>query len=114
MIKYAISIRQPFVELILRKKKKREFRSKQTHIRGRVYLYASLKPAPWPDEWGRAGKRPGELPTGAIVGTVEIVDCQWDSRAGEWAYLLERPKRLSRPRQVTNQPQPRFWLPKFT
>lgn len=43
----AISIRQPFVELILRGLKKREYRSKPTNIRERVYLYASLKPARW-------------------------------------------------------------------
>lgn len=38
----AISIRQPYVEDILRGKKKYEYRSRPTQIRGRVYLYASL------------------------------------------------------------------------
>lgn len=40
----AISIRQPYVEMILRGVKKVEYRSQVTHIRERVYLYASLKP----------------------------------------------------------------------
>lgn len=40
----AISIRQPFDELILRGKKKIEYRSISTNIRERVFLYASRKP----------------------------------------------------------------------
>ena len=38
----AISIRQPFVEMILRGNKTIEYRSRKTNIRERVYLYASL------------------------------------------------------------------------
>ncbi len=38
----AISIRQPWVELIFGGEKQAEYRSRPTHIRGRVYLYASL------------------------------------------------------------------------
>ena len=38
----AISIRQPFVEMILRGTKKIEYRSRKTNIRECVYLYASL------------------------------------------------------------------------
>ncbi|MBI4768802.1 MAG: ASCH domain-containing protein [Deltaproteobacteria bacterium] len=37
----AISIRQPWVELILLGKKKAEYRSRPTKIRERVYIYAS-------------------------------------------------------------------------
>lgn len=40
----AISIKQPFVEEILQGLKVYEYRSRPTKIRGRVYLYASLKP----------------------------------------------------------------------
>jgi ASCH domain len=40
-LKRALSIRQPFVEMILIGKKTAEFRSKKTHKRERVYLYAS-------------------------------------------------------------------------
>lgn len=40
----AISIRQPYVELILQGKKLKEFRSRRTHIRDRVYLYVSMTP----------------------------------------------------------------------
>jgi hypothetical protein len=36
----ALSIRQPFAELIMRGKKDIEYRSRQTHIRERVFVYA--------------------------------------------------------------------------
>jgi hypothetical protein len=66
--------RQPLSELILLGEKTEEYRSKLTHIRGRVYLYASKKVASaedFPDEEARA------LPRSAIVGSVEIVGCHW-------------------------------------
>ena len=44
VIERAISIRQPWVEQILRRVKSREFRDFPTNIRERVYLYASLRP----------------------------------------------------------------------
>lgn len=113
MIIRAISIRQPFVELILQGRKTREYRSKPTNIRERVYLYASLRPADWPEAWRQVGKQPGELPTGAIVGSVEIVGCRVDGRTGGWAYVLKNPKRLARSLRPTNQPQPVFWRPVF-
>ena len=40
----ALSIRQPFVEQILTGDKGIEYRSRRTHIRGRVYLYACKAP----------------------------------------------------------------------
>jgi hypothetical protein len=67
--KRALSIRQPFAEQIMSGKKKYEYRSIPTNIRERVYVYASLKPAPRKD-WEEAGYEPGQLPTGVIVGTV--------------------------------------------
>lgn len=45
---------------------------------------------------------PDELPTGAIVGSVEIVDCvrnsksKWASR-GQWHWVLDEPRYLSKP-----------------
>ncbi|MCA9675385.1 MAG: ASCH domain-containing protein [Myxococcales bacterium] len=108
----AISIKQPFVEQILQGVKRREYRSTRTHVRGRVYLYASLKGRPEMREWRKVGRAPGSLRTGVIVGTVEIVGCK-ELPSGEFAYLLENPKRLLRPRKVKNQPQPVFWHPVF-
>ena len=109
----AISIRQPFVELILQGKKKAEYRSIQTRIRERVYLYASKNPVDSPEAWGRVGKEPGELPTAAILGSVEIIDCRWDVDRQCYAYVLAKPTRLRSPRRAKNAPQPVFWRPQF-
>lgn len=108
----AISIRQPWVELILQGKKKKEYRSMPTNIRERVWLYASLTPVDDPREWKKAGVTVGDLPTGVIVGSVEIVDCVEDPY-GDWAYVLRNPQRLKRFLRPINQPQPKFWRPAF-
>jgi hypothetical protein len=108
----AISIRQPYVEMILRGTKTEEYRSRRTLIRGEVYLYASLKPCD-DSEWQKVGLQRGDLPTGKIVGTVEIKDCHLDETEICYVYVLENPKRLQRHLRPTNQPQPCFWRPQF-
>ena len=109
----AISIRQPYMELILRGKKRIEYRSTPTSIRERVYLYASSRPADDADAWRKAKADPGDLPSGEIVGTVEIAGCRISRFEGCYEYLLVRPRRLRSHLHPINQPQPRFWRPKF-
>jgi hypothetical protein len=106
----AISIRQPYVEMILRGIKKAEYRSQLTHIRERVYLYASLKPG---DEkyYDQLGVEPGTLPTGLIVGTVEIVDCKYRLLRSDYQWILANPQRLKTPLKPERQPQPVFFKP---
>ena len=108
----AISIRQPYVELILRGKKKFEYRSTPTRIRERVYIYASLRADGTDSQWRLAGAERGDLPTGRIVGTVEIIDCSRDGQDG-YKYGLKAPKRLRTHLSARNQPQPKFWIPQF-
>lgn len=108
----AISIRQPYVELILLGVKRWEYRGRDTQIRGRVYLYAAQKQAGEPSDWRAAKSHPGTLPTGKIIGSVEIVRTR-QLPDGSYAYALYDPKRLTRYRTPINQPQPCFWLPKF-
>ena len=108
----AISIRQPFSELILQGKKKLEYRTIRTNIRERVYIYASFKERPDEDQWRKAKKKPGTLPLGLIVGTVEITDCIKE-KSGGYAYVLKNPKRLNKLLKPKNQPSPVFWRPKF-
>ena len=108
----AISIRQPYVELILQGKKQKEFRSRKTHLRGRFYIYASLTPKSDPSAWRKSGKSPGGLPTGKIVGSVEIIACTPTSEGG-FAYKLAKPRRLRSHLVPLNQPQPLFWFPQF-
>jgi len=106
----AISIRQPYVEMILRGIKKAEYRSKLTHVRGQVYLYASLKPGN-EKYYAKLGVVPGTLPTGLIVGTVEIIDCKYRLWYGDYQWILANPKRLKTPIKPERQPQPVFFKP---
>lgn len=73
----ALGIRQPWAELILRGIKTIEIRSSQTNIRGPIYVYASKKLAKTPHAEKaaeQAGIEVKELPTGVVIGTVEISD----------------------------------------
>jgi hypothetical protein len=109
----AISIRQPWVEQILRGIKTKEHRSQPTNIRERVYIYASLTPVDDETAWRRVERRTGELAVGAIVGSVEIVDCKWNARTQQYDYALRNPRRLRTRLRPKNQPAPRFWRPRF-
>lgn len=106
-IELAISIRQPYVEQILLGVKSYEYRSTLTHIRGRVYLYAAKKPVDSVAEWRKVQSTPGELPTGVIVGSVEISGCEPRTNGG-FRYKLEKPKRLRKYLVPKSQPTPRF------
>lgn len=109
----AISIRQPYVELILRRQKKKEYRSRRCNLRERVWLYAALKPAKNDQAaWHKSRGKPGDFPTGLSVGSVEIVDCRPDKRNG-YAYVLRAPRRLTKPKKAFGQPMPCFWRPRF-
>jgi hypothetical protein len=108
----AISIKQPFVEKILRGTKRYEYRNVKTTIRERVYLYASLTPRKDKEAWRGMDKLPSQLAKGLIVGSVEIVDCRPHSVYG-YAYKFANPKRLRTPLKPSNQPSPIFWRPKF-
>lgn len=87
-ISRAISVRQPLVEQILRGGRTFEYRSTNTRLRERVYLYASAKPFGDPVAWRKVKANPGDLPTGVIVGSVEIVDSRWDAKVERYAYAL--------------------------
>lgn len=105
----ALSVRQPYVELILRGQKRFEIRSRPTKIFERVYIYASQLSADDPAAWRRVRCERGDLPVGKVVGTVEVVGCR---RRGRWYdWLLANPKRLARPRTVRVKPQPVWFRP---
>lgn len=109
----AISIRQPYVEAILRGIKTAEYRSQPTRIRGRVYLYASLKPGN-PDLYPELKDELKFLPTGVIIGTVDVVACYKlrDNRGKpEYAWHLANPERLETPVKPDAQPQPVWFIP---
>ena len=104
----ALSIRQPWAELILRGVKKEEYRSVPTHKKCRVLIYASLTCGPnEEEELARLGE---EFPKGVIVGSVEIVGCeQLDD--GSYAWQLARPIRAKTLRAPELHAQPAFFRP---
>jgi hypothetical protein len=123
----ALSIKQPWAELILRGNKTIEVRSRRTLIRGRVQIYASLGDVA-PQTEARVLKVYGvdarEQPRGVLVGTLEIADCRplqvSDSTAAgfqveqgttEYAWLLENPRRAKQLVKPKNHPQPVFFRP---
>jgi hypothetical protein len=106
----AISIRQPYVEQILRTTKRVEYRTRPTRLRERVYLSAGLTSGD-PADFAALGLRPGDLPVGVIVGTVEVIDCTGVGGDCEWHSA--RPERLAVPLSPTNQPQPEVWRHRF-
>lgn len=106
----AISIRQPYVEQILRGTKRYEYRYRPTQIRERVYLYASLGVGDLKG-FKKLKKAPGELPAGVIVGTVEIVGCKYFDSFGEYGYELKNPKRFKRNIKPKRHPQPCWFYP---
>ena len=104
----ALSIRQPNAEQILRGKKKIEYRNMPTNKRERVYVYASKTPADL-DAWDEIRMQPGDLPTGVIVGTVEVVGCR--KVRGEYEWDLAKPVRLKRLIKPKHHPQPAWFNP---
>lgn len=122
----ALSIRQPWAELILRGIKTIEVRSINTKIRERFYIYASLGRV-WEEDEVRIQRAydidVDGLPRGVIVGTVELVDCRQLKRAdsagtgfrvtdtdGQFAWCLARPERV-KSRKPKGQPQPVWFIP---
>lgn len=123
----ALSIRQPWAELIMRGIKTIEARSLPTHVRGPVMVYAGKNRVSDEDE-DRVicdfGIDVDALPREVIVGTVDIVGCRKltvkDSDAAAFpvssnddyfAWLLSSPVRAMDLRAPTRHPQPMFFRP---
>jgi len=123
----ALSVRQPWAELIILGHKTIEVRSRRTNIRERVHLYAG-KNRIEADEEARIAAEFGidvdGLPRGKLVGTVEIVGCRpldvddslaacfkIDQADGFFAWLLLRPERAQNLQAPKKHPQPVFFNP---
>lgn len=107
MKRCALSIRQPYAELILRGEKLVEYRTIATRKRQRVYIYASRQPGP-SEVFVALGVSPEDLPTGVLVGTVMIAGCE--GKKGDYRWLLRSPKRFRRPLAPQGRPQPVFFF----
>ena len=108
----ALSIRQPWAEQILRGEKKIEYRTVAcTKMIGkRIYLYASQRFDQGElDEYEAMGLQRGDLPTGVIVGTMEIAEC--DGFEGDYEWHIRNPERLEKLLEPDKKPQPVWFKP---
>ena len=117
----ALSIRQPYAELILRGIKTIEYRSRRTRIIGeRFYIYASkgtgqlaigtgAESALTPTLSHPRKLEREQLPTGVIVGSAIITGCERNN--GQYQWHLSDVKRLKRPRKPKRMPQPVWFTP---
>ncbi len=108
----AISIRQPWAELLLLGEKRIEYRSVPCRKLGeRVYIYAAPKVEEKErKEFRRMGVEPGALPVGVLVGTIEFTKCT-GSREKGYRWWIVKPKRLERRITPRNKPQPVWFIP---
>lgn len=123
----ALSVRQPWAELILRGIKTIEVRSRPTNVRERVYLYASPIRADLAIEREIKKRHAIEslgLERGHLVGTVEVVDClplttadspqacfQLTRTAGYFGWRLAKPERCDPPLRPIHRAQPVWFYP---
>ena len=108
----ALTIKQPWAELIIAGLKDVENRSRRTSFRGRFAVHVGLRVAEFEDldldgmpkdlrkpieeAWERRANR------GRVVGTVELVDCTQTSASpwaidGYWHWILAEPRPYARP-----------------
>jgi hypothetical protein len=130
----ALSIRQPYAELILRGIKTCELRSRGTKVvEQRFYIYAPKKraqppvwssdlevaaPPPWMLELAQqvgmlgpdAQSLIASLPTGVIVGSA-VIEKVSQPAEGLWQWHLAGVQRANRLRKPQRQPQPVWFRP---
>jgi hypothetical protein len=120
----ALSIRQPYAELIMRGEKTIEYRSRPTRLIGeRFYIYAARKWANAPTNGDLTftptlslppGRERESIPTGVIVGTAEISHCERAPENGHpphYCWHLRNVKRFKIPRKPRRRPQPVWFKP---
>lgn len=116
MMYKALSVRQPWPYAIFHLGKDIENRSRPTAVRGRIAIHASSSIGKREyadaadailDICGDMIPQREELTLGAIIGTVEIVECVEASDSpwffGEYGYLLARPILLDTPIYCSGQ-----------
>jgi hypothetical protein len=119
----ALTLWQPYATLVIRGLKRVETRPWSTAHRGPLAIHAARRipasvRAHWRCEWARSALRAAgledweDLPRGAVVGLVEVLDCVrvedlgglgeleralGDFRPGMWGWLLAGARELSAP-----------------
>jgi len=101
----AITIRQPWAELIVRGEKDVENRSWRTHHRGPLLIHAGAQA--YRDSFAEHHV-PDDAERSAIIGIVEVVDCKQERTSawhqeGSWGWYLARAKRFLKPIPMKGQ-----------
>lgn len=104
----ALSVAQPYAELIIRGARRTEFRRMSTTKRERVFIFAKVMAGP-AVAYRRIGLCPQDLPGGLLLGTVEIVDCT--PTTSGFAWHLAGPVRLDPPLRPVRTPLPVWFYP---
>lgn len=110
----ALSLRQPWAEQVMRGEKAVEYRTRNTKVRGTIYIYASLGRYRAEEEAefnAEVGFSLADLPRGVLVGTVELYDCRPDDEHDDYQWLLRDPRRLVAPLAPQMKPQPVWFYP---
>ena len=110
----ALSIRQPYLELMFRGKKKVEYRTRRISpdLMGvPFYLYSSKKEDL--EAMRQYGFARGSLPTGVILGSAEIHSCLPGNEWGLWNWELSKVVQFAREdcRKPIGRPQPIWFWP---
>lgn len=106
----AISVRQPFAELIMQGVKTEEYRTISTNIRERIYIYASKTLVDDEGSIKRTKKSINELPLGVLIGSIDLIACSGSKDKG-FIWKLANPVRLKTSLKPNNKPQPVWFKP---
>jgi ASCH domain len=113
-----LSVRQPWAWAIIHGPKRVENRTWPTNHRGRLWIhagssrrsFADAEPATWPERYGITCPDPDSLAFGAVIGSVEVVDCvpsvnmEGDPWAiGPWCWVLANPAPLATPAAIAGR-----------
>jgi hypothetical protein len=92
----ALTVRQPYADMILRGEKRYEYRKRATRLRERVYIYTPRRGPASP------------TPAGMLVGSVAIVACA-ECPDGTFAWELDEPVRFADPMFPKGKPGGGLW-----
>lgn len=109
----ALSVKQPYAELIISGLKSVEYRTINTNIRGRILIYAS-KSRVQREVFDQFEISPTDCLFGMVIGSVEIVDVEFDFETSKYLWKLQKAKKLECPYKPDQRPQPVWFYPLLT
>ena len=101
----AMTVHFPFAWAMVQGLKTEEYRTRRTTYRGIFLVHASANDE-WDFELDNFDTYPQQIVHKAILGAVELVDCQ--DRGDHFAYILQSPMAFEKPIPASGQQVP-FW-----